>query len=212
MPKGVYERKADKFPRKRPERAAVMCGVPGCGRVADRPKVALCETHYYRKRRHGSYELHRQRRAFYVGRHGYIKVTQPEHPLAHKGGCVLEHRKVYYDAHGAGPFQCHWCAKPIEWATLHIDHLNDTPGDNRLENLVPSCPPCNTTRGNHKSIAANQARGLNLTLNGVTLPAQLWADRLGISKVSLKARLAKGWSVARALTEPRGKYGPRGAR
>ena len=67
-------------------------------------------------------------------------MQAPNHPLcrASQSGRVLEHRKVYYDIHGEGPFNCHWCDVEVNWNTLHIDHLNDIRNDNR-ENLAATC-------------------------------------------------------------------------
>jgi hypothetical protein len=80
---------------------------------------------------------------------------QQGHPLAGPTGNLFEHRKVLYDAIGPGPHPCHWnplshCENTaLEWGGLHginVDHLNDTPDDNRLENLVVSCLRCNWGR------------------------------------------------------------------
>jgi hypothetical protein len=38
--------------------------------------------------------------------------------------------------------------------------------------------------------------------NGESLPVSEWARRTGISRVTLEARLLRGWPVERALTEP----------
>jgi hypothetical protein len=63
---------------------------------------------------------------------GYVLIWNPMHPLARKDGWVLEHRMVWYDAHGN--------LKPSE--TVH--HINNNRQDNRLENLEP-------WTGNHPS-------------------------------------------------------------
>jgi hypothetical protein len=41
-----------------------------------------------------------------------------------------------------------------------------------------------------------------ITHDGVTLTLSGWAERLGIGKTALVYRLAQGWPVERALTEP----------
>lgn len=64
------------------------------------------------------------------------------------------HRVVLYDKIGPGPHPCHWCGKPVDWTTnrnggigqLVADHVNDDRGDNRPENIVPSCRGCNGQR------------------------------------------------------------------
>jgi hypothetical protein len=162
MPRGIYERK----PRAKQQKPTLWCRVDGCERQANRRGARLCEMHYGRQRAHGAFELPaRDRPEFYVDRAGYHRVSAPGHPLACRGGTAMRHRVVYYDANGAGPFPCHWCGKVVAWAELHIDHLNDTPSDNRLENLAASCPPCNMNRGRHKTTR---------TLRSGTPPSTPW--------------------------------------
>lgn len=52
------------------------------------------------------------------------------------------------------------------------------------------------------------SRATMLTVNGVTKPVVEWAEALGITSVALKARLRAGWTAERAVTEPRGRFGP----
>lgn len=107
--------------------------------------------HYHRMYRHGS--LERTAADVYVGRpRRYRTVAAKGHPLAGVNGRAYEHRVVLYDAIGPGPHPCYWCGDLVDWAPkgtpgeLQPDHLNDDGGDNRLENLAPSCRRCNTTR------------------------------------------------------------------
>lgn len=54
---------------------------------------------------------------------GYLRVWNPEHPMAMKDGLCLVHRMVYYDNFGNIP------------AGYHIHHKNHIKTDNRPENL-----------------------------------------------------------------------------
>lgn len=188
---------------------SLPCSIEGCETRRRSAAAPYCEKHYYRLRRRGTMEL--------IGAspvlehsHGYLLVHAPDHPLCTPGQQhVYEHRKVFFDAHGEGPFQCHVCGAPQGWATMHVDHLNDVRDDNRLNNLAPACPTCNTWRGRHKVDAIIRDRAAKLELNGERLTVAEWATKLGISQVSLRWRLSSGWSLERALTEPRGKTGPR---
>jgi hypothetical protein len=163
--------------------------------------------HYYRLRRTGS--LDRKPPAGpYIQSAGYVVERAPDHPLA-KRGRVYAHRRVFYDAHGAGPFACNWCGTSVGWDSMHVDHVNGTKADNRVENLVASCAQCNQARGMVKMVdTARRTRGTQLTVGGITRPAAAWAEDLGITTVSLKARLARGWSAEAAVSTPRGHSGP----
>jgi hypothetical protein len=133
---------------------------------------------------------------------GYVYVQAPDHPLcrASMSGRVLEHRKVYYDAYGEGPFNCHRCGVEVNWSTLHIDHLNDIRNDNRIENLAAACEPCNLSRG---LAALPHPRGNRrmVEYQGRVLCVTDWAKELGIKANTLSHRLSAGWSIERAFTE-----------
>lgn len=55
---------------------------------------------------------------------GYVLEKNPSHPLANAKGMILQHRRVWFDAHGA-----------IEEGHV-IHHINEVRDDNRLENLA----------------------------------------------------------------------------
>lgn len=84
----------------------------------------------------------------------YRTIYDANHPLVTARGSVSEHRMVLYEKIGSGSHQCHWCSKIISWmpgnanrpGSLIADHLSGDKGDNRPENLVPSCHGCNIHR------------------------------------------------------------------
>ncbi|KZY53136.1 hypothetical protein A3734_16805 [Sulfitobacter sp. HI0054] len=84
--------------------------------------------------------------------HGYILEYAPGHWHALRTGNsrVYQHRRVYFDEYGEGPFDCHWCGTCVTWDDMHVDHVNAVKDDNRLENLVASCAECNQKRGKEK--------------------------------------------------------------
>ena len=59
---------------------------------------------------------------------------------------------------------CHWCGKA---PATEADHLieSDREGDDTLDNLVPSCKPCNSRRGatyvNRKTASKTKQRKSN---------------------------------------------------
>ena len=128
------------------------CIVPGCGKPPRTAKAEWCKMHYHRWYRHGSTDKvsvgiskRRPRR--------YKRIAAAGHPLADKYGRAYAHRVTLYDMIGPGEHRCHWCSALVKWAPkgtpgeLHPDHINGDGGDNRPENLVPSCRGCNTARG-----------------------------------------------------------------
>jgi hypothetical protein len=80
--------------------------------------------------------------------HGYEYINWASHPLANRSGKVFVHRMVLFDEIGWGLHPCHWCGKLLPWDEIRGDHLNWIRNDNRLENLVVSCGPCNSRRTN----------------------------------------------------------------
>lgn len=187
-----------------------LCNVAGCGGHATRLQATICEKHYMRRRRNGHDGL-TQRPDLVQHSHGYLLRYAPNHPLATDGqrSRVYEHRAVYYAAHGDGPFACRWCGGEVTWATLHIDHLDDDKTNNTLTNLAASCPVCNQQRGHHKMVRKiRDGRSRVIEWRGRSQTICDWADDLHVPVSRLKARLNAGWSVERAMTEPRGVSGP----
>lgn len=56
--------------------------------------------------------------------------------------------------------------------------------------------------------AANTVSAKRLTMHGETLPIAAWARRTGIGRATIQYRLAQGWPVRKALTEPVGEANP----
>ncbi len=184
------------------------CAVKGCDTKTRSSGCPYCEKHYGRIRRNGHTGLCERKDSIHSG--GYVLEYLPNHPLRTKfSPRVYKHRRVYYDNHGEGPFNCHWCDHQVTWSDLHIDHLNDVKTDNRIENLVASCPNCNQARGREALIQSCRANGINITFNGVTKHLVEWATDLGIDRRSLLWRL-KHWPKAKALTHPRRAWGRAG--
>lgn len=85
---------------------------------------------------------------------GYVKFVGYEHPVANPSGITQYHRVVLFDKIGPGEHKCYWgCGRVLSWEkkypqsldALVVDHLNGVRDDNRPENLVPSCAPCNSS-------------------------------------------------------------------
>jgi hypothetical protein len=129
-----------------------FCSTAGCNNHARTSGGSLCEKHYIRLRRTGnaSLKIRNGRKSFHSA--GYIVLKAPNHPLAQKGGGIYEHRMILFDALGDGAHCCYWCSKEIFWkgdgrSLIVVDHLDGNKANNELNNLVPSCHRCNSTRG-----------------------------------------------------------------
>lgn len=191
-----------------------ICCVSDCSSPANRVAAKMCEKHYARQRRRGTTEKYKRK---HIIKHsqGYLLVAADDHPLMRgrpSGSRVYQHRIVFHDAHGGGSHECNWCGVSVDFPDMHVDHLNAIRSDNRIENLVASCPRCNMDRGFEKMKQTMQARGINIEHNGVTKHISEWASDIGITVQSLSARLKSGWSTQDALTKPRGKTGPKKAK
>lgn len=189
---------------------AASCRIDGCTKPAVRVGAGLCEMHYMRLRRVGTVKGYQPAETI-EHTHGYVLRRAPDHPLTqrHSGNYEYEHRVVFYDNYGEGPFRCHWCGKRVTWENMHVDHMNGTRNDNDINNLVPSCPKCNQKRAQQRMTRTMREKYANyIEFNGERLTEGQWAERVGVSHSSLRYRLKAGWSLERALTEPRGKTGP----
>lgn len=185
------------------------CKVLNCEKEPRSPGGSICEMHYARLRRNGTLD---KIGASPLLKHsgGYVRVYAPGHPMATGGeSYAYQHRVVFYDAHGDGPFNCHVCGRANMLANLHVDHLNEVRDDNRLENLRPACPRCNQWRGKTRRDVSWRVRHVHwLEHEGERLPISEWARRLGIRPGSILWRMRNGWPLSRALTERRGVRGP----
>lgn len=186
---------------------SAICSVDGCKAHANRVGAQLCEAHYIRKRRKGTTDLVK-RPAETRQSAGYVLQVANGHPLARGKFRAYQHRIVYYDHHGVGPFDCHWCKTCVTWDDLHIDHLDDTHDNNDINNLVASCARCNQARGAHKVVAWWRDK-CGIEVNGVTKTPNEWARHHNISRTGIQWRIKHGWSKIDAVTTPRGKFGPR---
>lgn len=206
-----YQRiRATGSPDLAPRARYTTCTIDDCSKPVRSAECPLCEMHYYRHRRNGHFDL-LPASTGHMTSTGYFKIPAHRHPLTqrHSQDFEFEHRVVYYAANGDGPFHCYHCDIIVTWDDLDIDHLNDVKTDNRIVNLVASCPSCNTKRGRHKMIATLRAKGIQITAFGRTRSLHDWADDLQISHASVLWRIENGWSPEDAVSKPRGKTGPK---
>ena len=158
-----------------------QCTIEGCTTAARTKSADLCKKHYHRNYRHGSVNAD-FRAALTAPTSRYKRAYAPTHPLADIRGNAYAHRIILFDHIGPGEHPCHWCGDAVEWGTqvghprnLNVDHINEDKGDNRPENLVPSCPSCNVGRsllGRGRKLRTQGAWSVNDTISSLQDPTQ----------------------------------------
>ncbi len=146
-------------------------------------------------------------------------VCDVDHPLvrnlrSYRGKKhIYVHRFVLYEHLRSlgkeNDLSCAMCSTSVSWDNLHVDHIDCDKKNNVAENLRVSCALCNLKRSREQAIATKRSKGRLLTKDGVTKCVSEWAREIGLRSQSLNFRLNAGWSVERALSEGRGKTGPK---
>lgn len=183
------------------------CAADGCNNPVTRRGASYCLSHPWGR---GAKARTPER---VIAPHGYVRLYCPDHPLTlrrkRSTAREYEHRVVFYDTFGEGPFRCDWCGCRLTWANLHIDHINGVRHDNRVENLAASCIVCNGRRATPAIRASNRTRSRMLTFNGETKTIMEWSEALGIHRGVIDQRLQAGASVDEALSTEKKKRGPK---
>lgn len=182
----------------------MQCKVDGCDRESHYKAAQLCQMHYHRQRRRGSFEV-KTGRPRYEDERGYQYVHVPGHPLCAKGqSYVAEQRVVLYAAIGPGPMDCVLCGCGLTWKTCQADHIDENPRNNARDNLRPLCRRCNTWR----SMPPAHIRVSNatvLTWAGETKTAFEWSrdERINLSAGAIRNRKRRGMSDEECLFAPK---------
>ncbi|HDG1704598.1 TPA: HNH endonuclease [Kluyvera ascorbata] len=186
----------------------MKCKVEGCDRECKHyPGKGICQMHYFRMMRYGTYELTkvgkgktRQRNA-----KGYQMLKMPDHPLVMANGFVYEHRKVIYDRHGEALPPCEKCGKTVTWKTVHIDHIDEVVDNNDESNLRVLCRACNVMRSRVHIPEHTKKGRSSITFEGITKTAYEWSrdHRVMVSAPTIIRRIKNGMSVEEALFSPK---------
>ena len=180
----------------------IPCKILDCDRNADYEKQQVCQKHYFRFIRNGTYSLSVKPAKYRTSNPaGYQKLLEPDHPLADIHGRVYEHRFVYFNAPDHHVSSCSLCDKPISWDDCHIDHIDNNVKNNDILNLRATCAPCNVFRGHSAT-----SMGKNFyTVGNITLTAHGWArrDDVQVSSTCIADRRRRGMSDSDAIYAPR---------
>lgn len=181
------------------------CSINGCDKPIMYKSRQICQMHYFRHMRNGTYETILARKKVLSHSSGYVVLYLPDHPLSRADGYVYEHRVVAYEMFGEKIPPCGFCGKPSSWEPYftHIDHIDCDKANNNPSNLRVLCNACNV--GRNKSTAHERNGIIGIEWNGEIKTANGWAKdkRSAIrSGAAIKRRLECGWSVENAIFTP----------
>ncbi len=186
----------------------MKCKIDECERDVRYKADGVCQMHYFRMMRNGSYEKKKDRKKRVTARKhrtqnkkGYQMLYMQEHPLSMKNGYVYEHRFVIYSIFGDKLPPCELCEKSVSWSgyDAHIDHIDEDVTNNERCNLRVLCNACNTRRT--KRTPHTEKGKISVTLYGETKTPEEWSrdDRIEVKGYVIRNRLKAGWSVEDAL-------------
>ncbi|AUR82902.1 HNH nuclease [Vibrio phage 1.029.O._10N.261.55.A7] len=185
-------------------RLIMACKIDGCGKDVRYKQSGVCQMHYFRMMRTGSYELTKRQIETTVTPNGYARVHKPGHPLSVRGGYVFEHRYVLFEKHKGGDLKCEMCGADWLWRPYkdHVDHIDEDKLNNDPSNLRPLCNSCNTRRT--KRIPHTEAGNNPIEFNGETKTAEEWSrDPICTVKgYTIRNRIKSGWSIYDSITKP----------
>tara|TARA_R110002111_G_scaffold157300_1_gene223892 strand:+ start:2500 stop:3084 length:585 start_codon:yes stop_codon:yes gene_type:complete len=181
-----------------------MCKVDGCERKSMYIKDDVCQKHYFRFMRNGTYETVIKRKYRISNPKGYQLLYEPNHALSQEGGYIYEHRFVMYSVYGNNLPDCAMCGKVCSWDlyTTHIDHIDEDVTNNNPKNLRSLCNSCNTGRGKKEHHLRSSAT--SVTYKGDTKTPTEWSRYCfcTVSGATIKRRIMDGYSVEDAILLP----------
>lgn len=186
-----------------------MCKIDNCDRISIYKKDDLCQMHYFRFMRNGTYDIVRKRLYRTSNPKGYQLLYEPTHVLSQKGGYVYEHRYILFNHSGFDLKQCCKCGKDWSWDDIygsHVDHIDDDVTNNNLNNLRTLCNACNTHRG--KKPFHTRVDSTAVDYKGEVKTPTEWARESFVSVCgsTIRRRIRAGWSVKDSLTKPSKTY------
>ena len=82
--------------------------------------------------------------------------------------------------------------------------MGESPTNATIERLNSNgdYEPCNCVWATRAEQLRNTSRTVNITFNGITQCRTDWAKQLGITSMTIRDRLSRGWSVEKTLSIP----------
>lgn len=182
-----------------------ICKLDGCCKPMQYKSLGVCQMHYFRRMRTGSYDKKpRTIKQILHTPNGYAKIYAP-----HLNGVIstenycYEHRAVVFQRYGHDLPDCDICGSQVDWRTCHIDHINCDRLDNRPEKLRPVCRPCNTRRGRKPEHEYRHAAAI--TIGDKTQTPTEWAREpdVCVSPLCIRDRKRRGYSDYDAVYAPK---------
>lgn len=185
----------------------MKCKVDGCDREIRYLKQKVCQMHYFRFMRSGSYEVVPKERKITRNKRGYIMIPTETHPLRMKNNYVYEHRMVAYHKYGEDLPGCEICGKDLNWKTVHIDHIDEDIKNNQESNLRPLCRSCNVHRS-MVGVLGWRGEAKMLTVGSISKTATEWArdDEVEVSHSTILRRVKSGMLPEEAIFGRRGTH------
>jgi len=181
-----------------------MCKVNGCDNDSAYVKDDVCQMHYFRFMRNGTYDTVRKRNYRYTNPKGYQAIYEPDHILSQKNGYVYEHRFVMYSVFGDNLPDCALCGKECNWDlyTTHIDHIDEDVTNNKPDNLRSLCNACNTGRGKKEQYLRSTSIAIKYK-DEIKTPAE-WSrhDQCTVTGSTITRRFRSGLSAEDSIFLP----------
>lgn len=175
------------------------CKVDGCCKPAKFKGDQLCQMHYFRRMRYGTFELTRKPgRARFVTDDGYVMIHAKGHRFS-RNNYAFEHRVVAYAKYGDYLPDCELCGLPLDWSVAVVDHIDNVRTNNDPSNLRPLCNQCNIQRT--ERLGTSYPSALPVEFDGRVMTPTEWAREPGVKVhgATIRRRLRMGATPEQAI-------------
>ncbi|MCP4061617.1 MAG: HNH endonuclease [Pseudoalteromonas sp.] len=181
-----------------------MCKVKGCERASVYIGQDVCQKHYFRFLRNGTYDTVNKKSYRLSNPKGYQLIYKPDHPLSQRNGYIYEHRFVVYSVYGVDIPDCSLCGVACSWElyTTHIDHIDNDVTNNNPSNLRVLCNSCNTGRGKRECYLRSSSTVIEYKGQKKTPTEWSRYELCSVSGSTIRSRIKNGYSAEDAILLP----------